>query len=167
MAERIVRAPMASTVVEVLVARGNAITAGQPLVVIEAMKMEHELCASVDGTVVELLVQRGDAVDEGDVLLRLQPVSASPAGADRSEAASAGSPDIQPDSTALRADLRDLQQRLAFTTDAARPEAVARRRARASAPRARTSPTSATPAPSSSTARSPSPPSAAGAASTT
>jgi len=130
MAERIVRAPMASTVVEVLVARGNAIKAGQPLVVIEAMKMEHELCAGVDGTVVELLVQRGDAVDDGDVLLRLGPTVASPAGADRSEAASAGSPDVQPDSTALRADLRDLQQRLAFTTDAARPEAVARRRAK-------------------------------------
>ena len=130
MAERIVRAPMTSTVVEVLVARGNAITAGQPLVVIEAMKMEHELCADVDGTVVELLVQPGDAVDDGDVLLRLGPTVASPAGADRSEAASAGSPDVQPDSTALRADLRDLQQRLAFTTDAARPEAVARRRAK-------------------------------------
>jgi len=130
MAERIVRAPMASTVVEVLVARGNAITARQPLVVIEAMKMEHELCADVDGTVVELLVQPGDAVDDGDVLLRLGPTVASPAGADRSEAASAGSPDVQPDSTALRADLRDLQQRLAFTTDAARPEAVARRRAK-------------------------------------
>jgi hypothetical protein len=37
---------------------------------------------------------------------------------------------LQPQAAALRADLRDLQQRLAFTTDAARPEAVARRRAR-------------------------------------
>ena len=62
-----------------------------------------------------------------------RPTAASPAGADRSESGISpliGSPDVQPDSTALRADLRDLQQRLAFTTDAARPEAVARRRAK-------------------------------------
>jgi pyruvate/2-oxoglutarate dehydrogenase complex dihydrolipoamide acyltransferase (E2) component len=72
MVERIVRAPMASTVVDVLVARGASVSAGQAVVIVEAMKMEHELCAGVDGTVAELLVQPGDAVDEGDVLVRLQ-----------------------------------------------------------------------------------------------
>ena len=57
MVERIVRAPMASTVVEVLVARGDAGDAGQAVVVVEAMKMEHELRAGVDGGVAELLVR--------------------------------------------------------------------------------------------------------------
>jgi len=151
MVERIVRAPMASTIVDVLVARGASVSAGQAVVIVEAMKMEHELCAGVDGTIAELLVQPGDAVDEGDVLVRLQAAAArdvaglgaqSP-GAVRLAAAAAepgvvaamnridgDDDDVPPQAAALRADLRDLQQRLAFTTDAARPEAVARRRAR-------------------------------------
>ena len=151
MAERIVRAPMASTVVDVLVARGAPVSAGQAVVIVEAMKMEHELRAGVDGTVAELLVQPGDAVDEGDVLVRLQTTAALDAdtlgaqspGATSHAAAVTGAGAVaaldridghdgrpQPQAAALRADLRDLQQRLAFTTDAARPEAVARRRAR-------------------------------------
>ena len=137
MVERIVRAPMASTVVDVLVARGASVSAGQAVVIVEAMKMEHELCAGVDGTVAELLVQPGDAVDEGDVLVRLQaraardgaglgaqsPGAVSPAAAAAESGVVAAmnrivgnDGGIQPQAAALRADLRDLQQRLAFTT---------------------------------------------------
>jgi biotin carboxyl carrier protein len=59
MGERNVRAPMASTVIAVRVAPGAPVTVGQAVVIVEAMKMEHELCAGVDGTVAELLVKAG------------------------------------------------------------------------------------------------------------
>ena len=76
MMEWTVRAPMASTIVEVSAAPGESVRAGQALVVVEAMKMEHELRAGADARVAEVLVQAGDAVDEGDVLVQLKPLAA-------------------------------------------------------------------------------------------
>ncbi|MDT7614675.1 MAG: propionyl-CoA carboxylase alpha chain [Pseudonocardiales bacterium] len=61
-------APMPGGVVRVLAEPGAAVTAGQPLVVLEAMKMEHTVVAPVDGTVTELHVAPGDQVDTGQVL---------------------------------------------------------------------------------------------------
>ncbi len=65
-------APMPGKVVAFLAAVGDAVKAGQPLAVIEAMKMEHTIAAPHDGTVAELLYAVGDQVAEGGVLLRLQ-----------------------------------------------------------------------------------------------
>jgi biotin carboxyl carrier protein len=59
---------MPGGVVRVLAEPGAAVTAGQPLVVLEAMKMEHTVVAPVDGTVTELHVAPGDQVDTGQVL---------------------------------------------------------------------------------------------------
>jgi biotin carboxyl carrier protein len=64
-------APMPGTVVRVEAAPGAAITAGQVLVVLEAMKMEHSVRAPHDGTVAEILVSQGQAVDQGTVLVVL------------------------------------------------------------------------------------------------
>ena len=61
-------APMPGGVVRVLATRGAAVTAGQPLVVLEAMKMEHTVAAPVDGIVAEIAVAPGDQVDTGQVL---------------------------------------------------------------------------------------------------
>ncbi len=61
-------APMPGGVVRVLAAVGAVVTAGQPLVVLEAMKMEHTIVAPVDGTVTEVGVAPGDQVDTGQVL---------------------------------------------------------------------------------------------------
>jgi propionyl-CoA carboxylase alpha chain len=61
-------APMPGGVVRVLATRGAAVTAGQPLVVLEAMKMEHTVVAPVDGVVAEIAVAPGDQVDSGQVL---------------------------------------------------------------------------------------------------
>ncbi|GAA3055277.1 biotin carboxylase N-terminal domain-containing protein [Pseudonocardia yunnanensis] len=61
-------APMPGGVVRVLVTRGAAVTAGQPLVVLEAMKMEHTVAAPVDGVVAEIAVAPGDQVNTGQVL---------------------------------------------------------------------------------------------------
>jgi oxaloacetate decarboxylase (Na+ extruding) subunit alpha len=64
-------APLAGTVVKVLVAAGDAVRSGQPVVVLEAMKMETDVSAPQDGTVVEVRVEEGDAVSVGDTLMRL------------------------------------------------------------------------------------------------
>ena len=62
-----IRAPMACTVVEVSVAAGQSVRAGQTLAVIEAMKMEHVLRAQVAGTVA-VAVAVGESVARGQVL---------------------------------------------------------------------------------------------------
>ncbi|MGX7826682.1 biotin carboxylase N-terminal domain-containing protein [Actinokineospora sp. 24-640] len=61
-------APMPGTVVRVAVALGDEVTAGQPLLWLEAMKMEHRIDAPADGVVTELGVRAGDQVDVGRVL---------------------------------------------------------------------------------------------------
>lgn len=64
-------APMPGKVVSILVKAGDKVTQGQPLAVMEAMKMEHTLSAPRDGEVAELLYAPGDPVAEGAELLRL------------------------------------------------------------------------------------------------
>jgi biotin carboxyl carrier protein len=64
-------APMPGRVLKVLVARGDEVHAGQPVVVIEAMKMENELKATRAGVVDEILVAAGATVESGVKLLRL------------------------------------------------------------------------------------------------
>jgi acetyl/propionyl-CoA carboxylase alpha subunit len=61
-------APMPGGVVRVLANQGDTVRAGQALVVLEAMKMEHTVAAPVDGVVAELAVAPGDQVDTGQVL---------------------------------------------------------------------------------------------------
>ena len=63
-----VTVPMQGTIVRVLVGVGDAIEAGQPVCVLEAMKMENNINAEKAGTVKELKVAAGDAVSIGDVL---------------------------------------------------------------------------------------------------
>jgi propionyl-CoA carboxylase alpha chain len=61
-------APMPGLVVRVLAEAGAAVTAGQPLIVLEAMKMEHEVAAPADGIVTELRAAAGQQVEAGQVL---------------------------------------------------------------------------------------------------
>ena len=64
-------APMPGKIVALLVAAGSKVTRGQPLVVMEAMKMEHTIAAPASGTVKELLYAVGDQVGDGAQLLVL------------------------------------------------------------------------------------------------
>jgi len=64
-------APMPGKVVSFAVKAGDAVKKGQPLAVMEAMKMEHTIAAPADGTVAELLYAPGDQVAEGAELLKL------------------------------------------------------------------------------------------------
>jgi propionyl-CoA carboxylase alpha chain len=62
------RAPMPGSVVRILVEAGDTVAAGQPLLILEAMKMEHTIQAPHDGNVVEVRVAVGDQVEAGAVL---------------------------------------------------------------------------------------------------
>jgi acetyl/propionyl-CoA carboxylase alpha subunit len=67
-------APMPGTVVRVAVQEGQPVEAGAPVVVLEAMKMEHVVAAPAAGIVAEVAVRAGQAVDAGAELARVDPV---------------------------------------------------------------------------------------------
>lgn len=73
-------APMPGKVLKVLVRDGDLVTAGQPLVVIEAMKMETTLAAESDALIRRVRVAVGQSVDHGAVLIDLSPPPGSSTG---------------------------------------------------------------------------------------
>src|SRR5438034_2846143 len=123
MSQQRIHAPMTATVVEVAVAPGARVHAGQILLILEAMKMEHELRAERDAQVQAVLTHAGEMVSEGDLLLQLVGVDST------SHAASAADKSAEAEPAATRADLLEVQARLAHTLDAQRPDAVAKRHA--------------------------------------
>ncbi|RYZ12869.1 MAG: biotin/lipoyl-binding protein, partial [Comamonadaceae bacterium] len=117
-----VAAPMGGVLVRFAVAEGDEVRAGQPVAVIEAMKMEHAVQAALSGRVVALRATPGAAVMPDDPLLWLAPGEVDgAAGADESGRAE--------DPLAIRR-LADLAERRSALMDAARPAAVERQRAR-------------------------------------
>ncbi len=60
---------MPGTVLDVKVAEGAAVTAGQVVLILEAMKMENEITAPADGTVASIPVAKGASVNSGDTLM--------------------------------------------------------------------------------------------------
>jgi acetyl-CoA carboxylase carboxyltransferase component len=124
-----VRSPLQGRVVQWLVATGDRVRAGDVLLILESMKMEHDVRASADARVHRLCVGVDEMVQIGDVLLQALPfqggeVASSAAGAADEVDALVSRPAHQ-----LRSDLQRLLERQANTLDAARPEAVARRHA--------------------------------------
>jgi pyruvate carboxylase subunit B len=63
---------MPGTVVDVLVAEGDSVKAGDPVLVTEAMKMETEVQAPIDGTVIAVNVTKGDSVNPDDALIEIE-----------------------------------------------------------------------------------------------
>jgi pyruvate carboxylase subunit A/propionyl-CoA carboxylase alpha chain len=63
---------MPGSVTRVAAAVGDAVTAGQPLIWLEAMKMEHTIAAPGNGVLAELNVTAGQQVDVGAVLARIE-----------------------------------------------------------------------------------------------
>ena len=116
-----VRAPLQGTVVSLDAEVGAVLRAGQPLLVMEAMKMEHVVAAPRDGRLLQLAVAAGDAVGEGAPLAFLLPADAA---GDAGTEVEADGEDLD----APRADLAEAIERHAVGFDARRPEAVARRR---------------------------------------
>ena len=113
-------APLTGTVGSVLPEAGELVAAGQPVVVLEAMKMEHEVIAPMSGQVHRVLAVRGETVVAGHVLMTFLPMDVDGPGAGMAH-------DVDLDH--VRADLAAVVERHAVGQDEARPEAVARRRA--------------------------------------
>jgi biotin carboxyl carrier protein len=75
-----ISAPMPGVVVALRVKAGDAVHAGQAVVVVEAMKMQNELAAAHDGIVSEVLVAEREAVAAGQALVRLLPLAVGSSG---------------------------------------------------------------------------------------
>ncbi len=119
--EGAVLAPMPARLVQMSVAEGDVVAAGAELAVLEAMKMEHVLLAPHAGRVGALLAVAGGYVAQGQPLLLLDAVDE---GADvEVQGGTVHDPDH------IRADLQRVIDRHAFTLDAARPDAMAKRHA--------------------------------------
>jgi biotin carboxyl carrier protein len=63
---------MPGTVLDIKVKPGDAVTAGQVLLILEAMKMENEIIAPSSGTVDTIQVSKGASVNAGDILLSIK-----------------------------------------------------------------------------------------------
>ena len=68
-----IAADIPGLVVEIKVKEGQKVHQGEPVVVVEAMKMQNELVAAVSGTVTEVPVSEGQAVNPGDPLIIIEP----------------------------------------------------------------------------------------------
>jgi acetyl/propionyl-CoA carboxylase alpha subunit/acetyl-CoA carboxylase carboxyltransferase component len=115
----VLRAPLQGTITVLQVSPGDTVRAGQPILVMEAMKMEHVIDAHVSGVLREFAIAPGDTVFEDAALAFIEEAHVEGAGHTAAE-------DIDLDH--IRQDLQDLYDRRRFTTDEARPDAVARRR---------------------------------------
>ncbi len=114
-------APFAGTVVLLPHAAHDTVSAGTTLIVLEAMKMEHELVAERDGVLEQLTVAVGDAVREGQLLAVLGEGAADAAPALTADSSAPADP------AAARDDLQEVRARHAVGLDENRPDAVQRR----------------------------------------
>jgi acetyl-CoA carboxylase carboxyltransferase component len=114
-----VLAPMQALVVCVRTEAGQAVSAGQTLLILEAMKMEHIVAAEHSGVVKRVLVRPDATVAAGEPLLLLEPAE---------HVGKAAEPDQETSLEDIRADLAEVNERHAFGLDENRPEAVAKRR---------------------------------------
>jgi biotin carboxyl carrier protein len=69
--EGVVTAPIPGLILEITVQVGDAVTAGQTVATMEAMKMENHICTTVSGNVKEIRAAKGSAVAAGDVIMAI------------------------------------------------------------------------------------------------
>ena len=113
------RAPMQGTIIVVRAEPETEVRAGDELFVMEAMKMEHVIAATVSGTIRSVGVSTGETVFEDHVLATIDEHDVADAGGAKADAV---------DLDRIRPDLEEVHVRQAITLDAQRPDAVARRR---------------------------------------
>ena len=115
----VLRAPMPGAIVSLAVAPGDEVWAGRVLLIMDSMKMEHEIAAEVSGIVRRVDIAAGDTVFEDSPLLVIEEAEVEAGGADEGD-------DVDLD--LIRPDLAEVEQRRALGHDASRPDAVAKRR---------------------------------------
>ncbi len=113
------RAPMQGTIVSITLADGAEVRGGQEVMVMEAMKMQHAVNATVSGILRLVTVAPGDTVFEDHPLAFIEARDVAGGAVTREEI----------DLDLIRPDLKEVEDRRARAMDAARPKAVARRRA--------------------------------------
>ena len=113
--------PLPGTVVKVVTPLGTTVHVGDPIVILESMKMEHVVGAEAGGIITAVSVNAGDTVGRGDGLVQVDEVALPPA----------PTTDDLPrrGETQIRPELNELLERRGFVTDDGRPDAVARRHA--------------------------------------
>jgi acetyl/propionyl-CoA carboxylase alpha subunit/acetyl-CoA carboxylase carboxyltransferase component len=114
-----IAAPLQGTIVSIDVQEGDLVRKGQQLLIMESMKMEHVIQAETSGVIRQLVVTKGDTIFEGSPLAFLEEVEV-----ELTETAG----EMEVDLDHIRLDLGEVVERHSLTLDAARPEAVARRR---------------------------------------
>ncbi|TMJ25836.1 MAG: biotin/lipoyl-binding protein, partial [Alphaproteobacteria bacterium] len=114
-----VPAPMQGTIVSLSVKDGDPVAAGQPLLIMDAMKMQHEIKSPARGYVRRIAVEAGETIYEGHALLYVEEADVEVKGA---------AVEAEIDLDHIRPDLAEYFERRALTLDDKRPEAVGRRR---------------------------------------
>ncbi len=114
-----VPAPLQGTIVSLDISAGDEVHVGQQLLVMESMKMEHVVSAETSGIIRQLTVGQGDAVFEGHPLAFIEETEVEVTAVEQATAL---------DLDYIRPDLAEIVERHDLGMDAARPEAVARRR---------------------------------------
>ena len=114
-----VEAPMQGTIVSLDVQAGETVYAGKQLLIMEAMKMEHVIQSQISGVVRQITVAAGDTVYEGHPLVFIEEGEVDLVAAQEQQ---------EIDLDYIRPDLAEVVERHAIGLDAARPQAVARRR---------------------------------------
>jgi acetyl/propionyl-CoA carboxylase alpha subunit/acetyl-CoA carboxylase carboxyltransferase component len=110
--------PTGGCIVSIEIAEGDRVAVGTAIAIVEAMKMEHVVVASVSGIVRQLARQAGDHISADDVIVFIEPAEVE--GDDTDTAAT--------DPMHVRADLAEVRARHDALLDQNRPNAVARRR---------------------------------------
>ena len=112
-----VLAPIQGMVVELSVQEGDTVQVGQPVAVLEALKMEHVITANDSGLVREIALQMGDTIFEDTPILFIEPLDVD------GEYSSGEKVDLD----SIRPDVAEINHFHQLTTDAARTEATAKR----------------------------------------
>ncbi len=118
-----VGAPMQGTIVSIDVGVDDEVLQGQQIAVVEAMKMEHVICAEVSGIVRQVTMSQGDVVREGYPIVFIEEAEVSGESAEAAEAL---------DLDHIRPDLQESMDRHAMTLDENRQKAVEKRHAQGS-----------------------------------
>ena len=113
------KSPMQGTIIEIMVSPGDQVLAAQPLMIMDSMKMEHEILAQYSGVVSQLGIVIGDTIYERQPLLQIDEQEIESTLITEEE-------DVDLDE--IRPDLAEVVERRKTTLDAYRPTAVARRR---------------------------------------